>query len=127
LYRFAWASIAIVIVAGAIAIAQTSRRKRMGALFAAWKRPLPLAHLGMLSLGGALLAHSYEDHDMRPFFGFGGGALVVYFAATAWSLAGSTHVVARIARAVACALAVLSVSFLAMHRFDLGMLEGINL
>lgn len=127
LYRFAWASIAVVIGAGAISIAQTSRRKRMGALVAAWKRPLPLAHLAMLSLGGALLAHSYEDHDMRPFFGFGTGALVVYFAATAWSLAGSTHVAARIGRAVACALAVLSVSFLAMHRFDVGMLEGINL
>jgi hypothetical protein len=127
LYRFAWASIAVVLVAGTIAIAQAARRRRMGALVAAWRRPLPLAHLAMLSLGGALLAHSYEDHDMRPFFGFGAGALVVYFAATAWSLAGSTHVIARIGRAVACALAVLSVSFLAMHRFDVGMLEGINL
>jgi hypothetical protein len=127
MYRAAWVSIALVALAGVVSILRIARRKRLGELIAAWRRPLPLAHLAMLSLGGALLAHSYEEHDMRPFFGFGAGALFVYFAATAWSLAGSTHPLARTGRAIACALAVLSVSFLAMHRFDVGMLEGINL
>ena len=127
LFRIAWGSIALVLAAGVLAIARLARTKRMRELLTAWKRPLPLAHLAMLSLGGAYLAHSYEDHDVRPFYAFGVGALAVYLAASAWSLAGSRHAVLRVARALACAIAVLAVSFLAMHRFDAGMLEGINL
>ncbi len=126
-FRIAWVLLGVVIAAGAVSVVRVARAGQLRTLRAAWTRPLPLAHLAMLSLGGALLAHSYEDHDMRPFFGFGAGALVVYLAASAWSLSGSERVAWRVVRAITCAGAMLAVSFLAMHRFDQGMLEGIGL
>lgn len=126
-FRAAWALLVVVSIAGGISLVRVARARHLRALRTAWTRPLPLAHLAMLSLGGAFLAHSYEDHDMRPFLAFGLGALGVYLVASVWSLAGSQRTVWRVVRAVTCAGAMLAVSFLAMHRFDQGMLEGIGL
>lgn len=118
---------AFVLLAGLIAALRAIRAHHMRALARAWLRPLPLAHIAMFSIGGAMLAHTYDDHDPTPFLGLGGGALLVYLAATAWSFVGSQRVSARVVRATLCGIAMLAVSFLAMHRFDAGMLEGIGL
>ena len=116
-----------VLLAGLIAVVRAVRKQQFGALARAWRRPLPLAHIAMFSIGGAMLAHTYDDHDPNPFLGLGAGAILVYLAATAWSFVGSQRAPARIVRVTLCSLAMLAVSFLAMHRFDAGMLEGIGL
>jgi hypothetical protein len=127
IWKIALVLTALVLAAGLAAVLRAVRSGRMGAVFRAWARPLPLAHLAMLSLGGALLARSESGHPTSPFLAFGAGALLVYLAAAAWNIVGSTAVWARIARAMTCALGLLAVSFLVMHRFDQDMLLGIGL
>jgi hypothetical protein len=127
LHQVARGLLAAVLLAGGIAVVRALRARRGRELVRVWLRPLPLAHIAMLSIGGGLLAHTYDEHDMGPFFGLGAGVLAVYLAAAAWSLVGSTGAVFRIGRALACAAAMLAVSFLAMHYFDPGMLDGISL
>lgn len=130
LYRVALSTIVSVLFVGIATSVRALRAGRGRDLRRAWFRPLPLAHIAMLSVGGGLLARTHDDpgtNHFPPFLGLGVGALLVYLSATAWSLMGSSRHLARVGRALACALAMLAVSFLAMHRFDPGMLDGIGL
>ncbi len=123
----AWIAVAAVLLLGLASAIRAARSGRARAILRGWFRPLPLAHLAMLCLGGAVLAHSHDDHDVRPFLALGAGALAVYLAAVAIAVVGSKHAVFRTLCGVACFAGVLAVSFLAMDRFDPGMLEGIGL
>jgi hypothetical protein len=130
LHKVALGSTALVALAGALAVVRALRAGRGRELLRVWLRPLPLAHIAMLSIGGGLLAHTYDEGGLShlgPFFGLGVGTLAMYLAAAAWSLVGSARAAARAGRAVACAAAMLAVSFLAMHHYDPGMLDGIGL
>ncbi len=127
LHRVALVSVTLTALAGVLALVLAVRRGAGRRVLRAWARPLPLAHIGMLTVGGALLAKSYDGHEGAPFYALGGGTLAVYLAATAWSVAGSTHGLARAVRGVACGIAVLAVAYLAMEILDPMMLEGINL
>lgn len=127
LRRGAIGALSLTALLGAAALIRAARSGRVGEVLRAWRRPLPLAHLALLSLGGAGLAHLSDGHEGAPFFALGAGTLGVYLAVTAAAVMGSTRWPARIARAALGLLAVLAVSFLAMERLDVMMLEGINL
>lgn len=112
---------------GSFGVVRLLRASRGRELWRAWRRPLPLAHLGLLSLGGAALAHLSDGHEGGPFYVLGAGTLAVYLALTAAALGGSPRPWARAARGALGLLAALSVSFLAMETLDTMMLEGIGL
>lgn len=129
LHRVAWAALCAQWILGALSVAVASRARRWSHIARAWKRPLPLVHIAVLTVGGALLTRSYDHHDASHVWAFGAAVLSIYFAATAASAVSrrrSKHafVVVRVILAVC---AVLAASFLSMHRFDRGMLDGISL
>jgi hypothetical protein len=123
----AWATLAVTAAAGVTSLVRAARAKRMHEVLRVWKRPLPLAQIAVLTLGGGALAKAYDEHEVSPFLLLGAGALAVYLAATAWNVVGSNRVALRVGRALVCMLAALAVSFLTMHTLDTMMLEGINL
>ena len=127
LRRSAIGVLSLTALLGASAAWRAWRAGRIGEVLRAWRRPLPLAHLALLSLGGAGLAHLSDGHEGGPFFALGAGTLGVYLAVTAAAVVGSARWPARAARALLGLLAVLAVSYLAMERLDVMMLEGINL
>jgi tetratricopeptide (TPR) repeat protein len=127
LRRSAWSVLALTVVAGAFALLRAVLRGEVAVVLKVWRRPLPLAQLAMLTVGGGALAKLYDDHEMGPFLMLGVGSLGVYLSATAWNVVGASSPAARIARAALCLVAVLAVSFLAMDTLDPMMLEGINL
>ncbi len=118
---------AVMAVVGAVSLVRVVLGGKLRRMLNAWLRPLPLAHLAMLTVGGAVLARTYDGHEGTPFYALGSGALGVYFLATAWSLVGSVRPRARVGRALLCCAAVLSVAYLTMELIDPMMLEGINL
>lgn len=119
--------LALTAALGVISAAWTRRSGRWAELLRAWRRPLPLAHLALLSLGGAGLAHLSDGHEGGPFYVLGAGTLGVYLAVTAAAVAGPARWWAAIPRAMLGLLAALAVSYLAMERLDVMMLEGIGL
>ncbi|MFO0561698.1 MAG: hypothetical protein U0269_27040 [Polyangiales bacterium] len=131
LYRFAWGALIAQWIVGLVAVARSVRARAWDRVARAWKRPLPLVHIAVLTVGGALLTRSYDHHDDAHVWAFGAAVLTVYFAASAASAdAHRTRARARwwtVARVMIAVLAALSASFLAMHRFDQGMLDGISL
>lgn len=114
---------------GVASVARALRRGQGRALVRVWLRPMQLVQLGMLTLGGALLARRTDDHDPGPFLLLALGALALYLTATAWNLTAPPDAsrTARALRAALCALGVLAVAFLAMFTQDPMMLEGIGL
>lgn len=127
LRRASWTVLGVTAGWGLFGVLRLLRASRGGDLWRAWRRPLPLAHLALLSLGGAALAHLSDGHEGGPFYVLGAGTLGVYLALTAAAVAGSTRGWVRAARGVLGLLAALSVSFLAMEGLDVMMLEGIGL
>lgn len=127
LRRSAIGALSLTALLGIVAVVRAARSGRGGEVLRAWRRPLPLAHLALLSLGGAGLARLSDGHGGGPFFALGAGTLGVYLAVTAAAVVGSERWPARVARAALGLLAVLAVSYLAMERLDVMMLEGINL
>jgi hypothetical protein len=127
LRRASWFLVATMAFATFVSIVTASMQQRFKAVLRTWLRPLPLIQLAMLTLGGGALGHLYDDHEMGPFYALAGGALAVYLGASAWSVAGSQKISARVGRAIVCFFAALAVSFLAMDSIDPMMLEGINL
>jgi hypothetical protein len=127
LRQSAWTALGVTAGWGLFGVARLLRASRGRELWRAWRRPLPLAHLALLSLGGAALAHLSDGHEGGPFYVLGAGTLGVYLALTAAALAGSPRAWMRVARGVLGLLAALSVSFLAMEALDTMMLEGIGL
>ncbi len=129
--RLAYGAKGLLVGFAALGVAVVARALRKGLgrrLVRVWLRPMQLVQLGMLTLGGALLARRTDDHDPGPFLLLAAGSLALYFTATAWNLT-SPHqrLPARLLRAGLCALGVLAVAFLAMFTQDPMMLEGIGL
>ncbi len=122
-----WVTLSLTLAMAMLSVIRMARAKRLTEVFRAWKRPLPLAQLALLTLGGGGLARLFDDHEVAPFMVLGAGSLAVYLSATAWSVAGSARIEARVLRAVVSLLAALAVAFLAMDTLDVMMLEGINL
>lgn len=127
LRRASWVTLSLTAVMALLSLARMGRARRLGEVFRAWRRPLPLAQLTLLTLGGGGLAKMFDEHEMSPFLVLGAGSLGVYLAAAAWSVAGSAHPAAKVGRAFVCFTAALAVAFLAMDTLDPMMLEGINL
>jgi hypothetical protein len=127
LRKVSWAVAALTGVAGAFALTQAASKGLWPRIVRAWKRPVPIAQLALLTLGGGALARAYDEHEISPFVSLGAGALAVYLVASALSVVGSASPPQRAARAALCLLAVLAVSFLTMDSFDPMMLEGIYL
>lgn len=119
--------LALCAAVGAASLARLRRAGRLSELLRAWKRPLPLAHLALLSLGGAGLARLSDGHEGGPFYLLGAGTLGVYLAMSASAVAGSSRWWAVTLRATLGLAAALAVSYLAMERLDVMMLEGIGL
>ncbi len=122
-----WVTLSLTAAMGLLSLALMARARRAGEVWRAWRRPLPIAQITLLTLGGGGLAKLFDEHEMSPFLLLGAGSLGVYLAAAAWSVAGSARVSARIARGMLCLLAALAVAFLTMDALDPMMLEGINL
>jgi len=131
LYHWAWGALIAQWLVGLAAIARSVRAGAWARVARAWSRPLPLVHIAVLTVGGALLTRSYDHHDASHVWAFGAAVLTVYFAASAASAdahrAGARARWWTVVRVMIAVLAALSASFLAMHRFDQGMLDGISL
>ena len=127
LRKLSWVTLSLTAAMAVLSFAMMTKAKRVGEIWRAWKRPLPLAQIALLTLGGGGLAKLFDEHEMSPFLLLGAGSLGVYLASTAWSVAGSDRISARVARAVVCLVATLAVAFLTMDTLDPMMLEGINL
>lgn len=127
LRKVSWAVAALTGVAGALALSRAAAQGLWPRVVRAWKRPVPIAQLALLTLGGGALARAYDEHEISPFVSLGAGALAVYLVATALSVVGGASPLRRAARGALCLLAVLAASFLTMDSFDPMMLEGINL
>jgi hypothetical protein len=117
----------LVLGAGVLSVVRALRGGLRAELLRAWRRPLPLAHLALLSLGGAGLARMSDGHEAGPFFALGAGTLGVYLCLSAAAVVGSARWPMRALRGTLGLLAALAVSYLAMERLDVMMLEGINL
>ncbi len=131
LRRAAWVLLVAQWVYGLASVARAWRAGLLARVWRGWRRPLPLVHIGVLTVGGALLTRSYDHHDASHVWAFGAAVVTVYLSATAASAVAHGEAVrsrARTAGRVMLAVtAVLAASFLAMHRFDAGMLDGISL
>ncbi|MEZ4410505.1 MAG: hypothetical protein R3A52_29095 [Polyangiales bacterium] len=112
---------------GAVVLQAAWRRGQMREVMRAWRRPLPLAQIAMLSLGGAALAKMSDGHEGGPVYALGIGALGVYLVASAWGVVGAERASARAFRAACCMVGVLAVSFLVMEALDPMMLDGVSL
>jgi hypothetical protein len=131
LVRVSWILIVAQWVLGLGAIVDCVHHGRTALLVRQWTRPLPLMHLGVLTLGGALLTRSYDNHEIGHVWALGIGALLAYGCASAMSIWIANlqrfALLLKCLMALLSALAVLGVSFLAMAHFDSGMLDGISL
>lgn len=116
---------------GVICVLLTAKQKRFAILLSEWRRPLPWMHLSVLTFGGAMLTRSYDNHEIGHVWALGVGSLLAYLSATAMSVSLGKlqrfRTVLRVGAVLLSAIAVLGVSFLAMDRFDNGMLDGIAL
>lgn len=101
---------------------------RLAELRRSLKSPLPIA--ASLYIGGvaAVFVRLHGGADPRPFLWLGLGALAIDRIARVWRIGSVTErPAARAARAIACAIGVLAVAFLALERTDAGYLEGFGL
>lgn len=132
LRRAAWSALGLQWALGLWALWQARRARTMGAVVRAWKRPLPIVHLAVLCVGGALPTRTYDGHDASHVWAFAAAMLTVYLSASAASAVAFARDRAptlawRAARAMIAVCAALAASFLSMRRFDPGMLDGISL
>ena len=129
--RLMWGSFGILGILGAIGIVSFVRAARAMPLHevkSAIVRPLAVAFALYLGAAGAILVRLYGEGDVRPFLWLGVGVLGIDMIARAWRI-GSTddRPVVRALRAIACAVGVLAVAFLALERADAGYLESFGL
>jgi hypothetical protein len=116
-----------VVAIGVVSMLRARARGSLAALGRRWARPLPWVQLSVLTAGGALVGRYTDAHDLAPFAIMGAGAAAVLLSALAWNHVGPRATAARVTRALVCAGAVLSASYLAMLTRDPMMLEGIGL
>lgn len=88
---------------------------------------LALVFAAFLTVAGGLLASSYETGNAAPFLILGLVVLPITLLARAWGLAGSASPVARAARSVLCASAVVAAAFLLLEALYPLYLEGYHL
>lgn len=91
-------------------------------------RPLAVAFALYIGAAAAILVRLYGEGDVRPFLWLGLGVLGIDIIARAWRLGSrDARPIMRAARALACAMGVLAVAFLALERADAGYLESFGL
>lgn len=127
LHAAALTTLSLAALAALVVTAYTLSQRWTAKVWAVWKRPLPLAHIAVLSLGGALMAWKADGHSGGPFYALGAGTLALHLLGSAWNAVGSQHPAHRALRAALGLLGVLAVAFLAMESLDTMMLEGIKL
>ncbi len=90
----------------------------------------PLAVAFSLYVGGAaaILVRIYGDGDPLPFVWLGFGVLGVDVIARVWRIgSGDRRAIARVGRALFCAVSVIAAAFLAVERTNAGYLESFGL
>ena len=91
-------------------------------------RPVSVGFALYIGGAAALLVRYHGDGDVRPFLWLGFGALAVNIVAHLWRLSSKdTRRVAKLGRALVCALGVLAVAFLSLERANAGYLESFGL
>ena len=126
------ASIVDLIALAAFASASIAIAARRGALAevgrALWRTgPIALAFAAYVGLIGGALAAGYESGNARPFVWLGAALFPLLVVARAWSAAGSSAPLARVARGALCATSIAATGFLVLEWIDAAYLEGFGL
>jgi hypothetical protein len=119
-------SLALLAALGLAAFAAGARRRGVRAAALLVLRPSSVAFSLYLGAAAALIAHAYGA-DGRPFLLLGLGVLGAQAIARAFWLGARPGAAGRVARALACATAVLVIGFLALERTDPSYLEPLGL
>ncbi|MDP3277255.1 MAG: hypothetical protein Q8Q09_18845 [Deltaproteobacteria bacterium] len=131
LARASTLTLALYLGWGLLCALRAVRKGHARALAHALSRPLGWVHLSVLTLGGAWLTWQNERHEVSHMLALGAGASLVYLAALSTRVAASPTAraprVRAMVRALAAVLALVSVAFLALLRFDAGLLDGLSL
>lgn len=119
------ASIGALAIFAIGATVATARKRRAGAVrpFLPWAFAL-VAYVGGV---GGLLASAYESGNALPFVAFGALLLPLLLLARAWGVSSNGGAIARAARALVSATAVLAAAFLLLERIDPRYLDGFGL
>jgi hypothetical protein len=125
---------AVAILAGfallaGVGLARAARGGTLGAAGRELKKiAVPAAiFVGVVAVGGGMLASNYESGNSGPFLLLGGAVIPLVLVARAWAAVGSNDAAARIARSLLAAAATLAIAFLLLDAAHPEYLAGFGL
>ena len=127
--RFATIVLAAFGVLSIVGLARAGRKRTLGQAWSALRELAPpaLGFVAFVAIAGGLLASQYESGNATPFFLLGAAVLPLVLVARAWGAVGSQTRLARMGRALLCAVTVVAMAFVLLEKAYPEYLVGFGL